>query len=352
MKIFVIGGKVTRGEAAVASQSALLKKACAQIGRSLVLGTHTILLCSPFADTADFGVLKGVVATEGGRDTRIEFHFVDSPDVRERLDQVISELRLTRVSRIPHPPPQTKDAQALSYAWLLCQLNALESSQVTIAIGGNPDGASNMLILLAEGKQKAILPLPFLGGAAKQAFDRCHYELKDRLGTSFSELKKVSAAKNAAKYAEILAIAKTASTPRNSSPRFFISYARDRQSDADYVEILLRRRKLQVFRDETDFGAGHAIPQAIREAIFEANVFVALWSAEYACSPWCFDEMEIALDRHAGGALDVWLLRTDKTRVVPVRARELLHYDCGTRNELEGRVLDLLSRDTVSANHD
>ena len=142
----------------------------------------------------------------------------------------------------------------------------------------------------------------------------------------------------------ILADAKTTSTVHGSSPSFFISYARERQADADHVEILLRRRKLRVFRDESDFGAGHIIPNAIREAIFGANVFIALWSAEYACSPWCFDELELALDRHAEATLDLWLLRIDKTRVVPLRARNLIYYDCETRNSLEGRVLELLGR--------
>jgi len=201
-----------------------------------------------------------------------------------------------------------------------------------------------MLLLLAEGKRKAVLPLPFMGGAAKQAFDRCRYELEDRLGSRFSELQDESVAKNAGEFAVILADAKTTSTVHGSSPSFFISYARERQADADHVEILLRRRKLRVFRDESDFGAGHIIPNAIREAIFGADVFIAIWSAEYACSPWCFDELELALDRHAEGVLDLWLLRIDKTRLVPLRARDLIYYDCETRNSLEGKVLELLGR--------
>lgn len=303
-----------------------------------------MLLCSPFDDAADIHVLRGAVTTPGGRDIRIEFHFVDSPDVHQRLNQVIFELKLSNVSKVPHPPPQTNDAQALSYAWLFCQLSALESSHATIAVGGNPDGASNMLLLLAEGKRKAVLPLPFMGGAAKQAFDRCRYELEDRLGSHFSELQDESVAKNAGKFAVILADAKNTSIVHGASPSFFISYARERQADADHVEILLRRRKLRVFRDESDFGAGHIIPNAIQEAIFGANVFIALWSAEYACSPWCFDELELALDQHARGTLDLWLLRIDKTRVVPLRARDLIYYDCETRNSLEGRVLELLGR--------
>jgi hypothetical protein len=344
LKIFVIGGQVTHNAGIGTPQADVFKRVCSKIGISLVSDQHTMLLCSPFDDAADIHVLRGAVTTPGGRDIRIEFHFVDSPDVHQRLNQVIFELKLSNVSKVPHPPPQTNDAQALSYAWLFCQLSALESSHATIAVGGNPDGASNMLLLLAEGKRKAVLPLPFMGGAAKQAFDRCRYELEDRLGSHFSELQDESVAKNAGKFAVILADAKNTSIVHGASPSFFISYARERQADADHVEILLRRRKLRVFRDESDFGAGHIIPNAIQEAIFGANVFIALWSAEYACSPWCFDELELALDQHARGTLDLWLLRIDKTRVVPLRARDLIYYDCETRNSLEGRVLELLGR--------
>jgi hypothetical protein len=350
LKIFVIGGYVAHNAGVVEPQADVLERVCNQIGGSLVDGQHTIILCSPFDDAADVHVLRGAVATPGGRNIRIEFHFVDSPDVHRRLNEVVSELKLSNVSKIPHPPPQTSDAKALSYAWLFCQLSALESSHATIAVGGNPDGASNMLLLLAEGKRKPVLPLPFMGGAAKQAFDRCRYELEDRLGAQFSELHDESIAKSAGKFAVLLANAKTTSNMYGSPPSFFISYARERQAEADHVEILLRRRKLRVFRDESDFGAGHIIPNAIREAIFGANIFIALWSAEYACSPWCFDELELALDRHAEGTLSLWLLRIDKTRLVPLRARDLIYYDCDTRDKLEGRMIELLGRTIENVN--
>ncbi|RBN36039.1 hypothetical protein DMN50_37535, partial [Priestia megaterium] len=68
------------------------------------------------------------------------------------------------------------------YAWLLCQLQALESCQTIIAIGGKLDGSANMLLLLAESKRKKILPLSFLGGAAEQSFYRKRYELQDIFG--------------------------------------------------------------------------------------------------------------------------------------------------------------------------
>ena len=111
------------------------------------------------------------------------------------------------------------------------------------------------------------------------------------------------------------------------------------------METLLRRRNLPVFRDESDFGAGHSVPSEIREAIHRSDVFVTVWSKEYACSPWCFDEFELALDRHAPGALKLWILCVDDTRIIPKRARDLIYFTVKSRQELEGRVVELLGRE-------
>lgn len=346
MKIFVVGGLVSRELGGASEEAKVLERACWQLGVSVAAAGHEIVLCSPFEDAADIHVLRGAASTAEGRDAQFAFHYVDTPVVSKRLDAVLAELRLARVSRIPHPPPQEDNQQSRRYAWLLCQLNAQESSHATIAVGGDPNGAANMLLLLADGKRKAVLPFAFMGGAAKLAFDRRRYELEDRLGPSSFRLQREDGVSGVSELLERLAQATGNSTRhrRQEAPNFFISYARDRQGEADYVEMLLRRRNLLVFRDESDFGAGHAIPTAIREAIYEADVFIALWSSEYACSPWCFDEMELALDRHAGACLDLWILRVDATRIVPKRARDLVFYDAPTRAALEARVVGLLER--------
>lgn len=322
-----------------------LARTCRELGKQLARAGHEILLCSPFEDSADIHVLRGAADLGCALDNRVRFFFMDSPPVRERLNAEVSSLGLHRVVRVPSPPPQMDDKQAQRYAWLLCQLNAMESSQVVIALGGNPNGAANMLLLLADGKQKSMLPLPFLGGAAKLAFDRRRYELRDRLGEAVEELQdEACIAKTSGLVEAVAARSGSGETLETDSPLFFISYARDRQGEADFVETLLRRRNVRVFRDESDFGAGHSIPSIIREAIFEANVFVVLWSSAYACSPWCFDELELALDRQAEGGLKLWILRVDETRIVPKRARDLLFYDAHSRAEIEARLLQLLAQ--------
>lgn len=34
------------------------------------------------------------------------------------------------------------------------------------------------------------------------------------------------------------------------------------------------------------------------DALNDVNVFITLWCREYACSPWCYDEFDIAIDKY------------------------------------------------------
>jgi hypothetical protein len=95
-----------------------------------------------------------------------------------------------------------------------------------------------------------------------------------------------------------------------------------------------------VYRDERDFGAGRSLPGEITESIHRANVFVAIWCREYACSPWCFDELELAIKR----GKTLWLLCVDETRIAPPAARNLISYPARNREELERHILTLLEQ--------
>jgi hypothetical protein len=222
VKFFVIGGLVSRVGETVSAEADLLRQACYQIGQRLAAARCEVLVCSPFEDSADVQILRGVAAT--GCETRVEFHFPDAPQVREQLDRVIADLALTNVSKVPHPPNQVDDPRARGYAWLLCQLSALESSNATIGIGGDPNGAANMLFHLADCKRKPLLPLPILGGAAQRAFERRRYELQDRLGVNLMALSGAKVIEEAVGYALTLAKEGSASGKLQlEAPSFFIS---------------------------------------------------------------------------------------------------------------------------------
>lgn len=172
MKVFIIGSLASSNELEAKSKNASFQKSCEKIGSTLSAAGHEIILCSPFEDSADVHVLRGIAAANKEETTRVSFHFIDSEEVANELNTVIRNFNLSNVSRVPYPPPIERTKKSLRYSWLLCQLNAMESSHVIVALGGNLDGAANMLLLLADGKRRAVLPLPFFGGAAKLAFDR------------------------------------------------------------------------------------------------------------------------------------------------------------------------------------
>lgn len=339
MKVFIIGGPTDRG---TDSSEQARRKLCRSIGRSLANAGHALVLCSPFPNAADIEVLHGAASTIRGRSMEIEFHFPDDDEVRVNVEDVVDRLKLRRVHRIPHAPWQNDTEDARRYAWLLCQLRALDSSNVTIAVGGHVDGSADMLLQVADGKRKPVLPLPLLGGAAKLSYERRRYELEDKLGRDFIKLQNKDVEDSLESMIEAVTVGVDSALDKPSNEKVFISYPRARQAEADHVETLLRRRNISVFRDENDFGAGHSVVERIREALFESSVFVALWSAEYACSPWCFDEFELALDRNSKKKMDLWIIRTDETRIVPTRARSLIYHTALTRLDLENRIIALI----------
>ena len=252
------------------------------------------------------------------------------------------DLPSAQAKRMPCAPVGTEanTASALQYSWLFAQLNALDASAGVIAIGGKSTGSAELLFRLAAARNKSILPLTFLGGAASAYFDFNYWDLYDVLGDRLKAVSEVSQVHLAPALLEEL-LSGVASHQVN---RFFISYARARPQEADYVETLLRRRNSIVYRDEADFEPAAEIPAEIVRNIKRANVFIAIWCKEYACSPWCFDELELAIERHRAGQTELWIFCVDETRMVPRAARTLNYYKVNSREELEGKILDLTNR--------
>lgn len=345
MKCFILGG-VTENDLTSDVINDHLKDACTRIGKVLSDSGHSLVICSPFQDSADYWALSGFTQnmSNSNSNNSTEIHYVDTESIRNEICTLESAYNTHKIIKIPYPAPNIENKDSISLAWLLCQLNALESCHVVIAIGGKTDGVANMLLLLAEAKRKPIIPLSFLGGAAGQAFHRRRYELEDRLGADYLLLQDQNSIDKVIENLDIIHKIQNDGTSKSSNPKFFISYPRSRPSEADYIETLLRRRNLQVYRDESDFGAGSEIPTEITEAIHAADIFVAIWCVDYACSPWCFDEFELALDRHNSSKLKLWILCVDETRIIPKRARDLNYFNVCSRDEIEGRILSLLEQ--------
>lgn len=342
MKIFIIGGATTkRDDPKFDSEIELLRNTMKSLGSELVAHGHEIVVCSPFSDSADHHLLKGVAESDGAIDALISIHYPEIPAVDSALKELLAEAKLPKVKRFPCPNAgDSPSPEAIQYAWLFAQLNAMDSSAGIITVGGKPSGSLNLLFHLADARNKRVLPLTFLGGAAQDHFDAKYWDLQDIISDSIAKLGDPTA------MAEIPNILETllSGRPTDEERSFFISYARARPNDADYVETLLRRRNHIVYRDEEDFEPSADTQAEIIKNIKRANVFIALWCKEYACSPWCFDELEMALERKEKGLAELWIFCVDETRIVPKAARGLNYYPTTSRENLEGKILFLLNK--------
>ena len=342
MRVFIIGGVTVKRETpGFDDEVHVLKKSMEVLGAELVSQGHEVVVCSPFPDSADFYVLHGIAAIAKDSHPKISIYYPELPIVETALKDLLDSIGLSNVHRFPCSIGRdSKTPEALQYAWLFAQLNALDSSAGVIIVGGKPSGSLNLLLRLADARNKGVIPLSFLGGAARDHFNVNYWGLRDLIPKDLSALKDPSAISSVPSLLETLLTGSQGEADRT----FFISYARARPHEADYVETLLRRRSHIVYRDEEDFEPSADTQAEIIKNIKLANVFVALWCREYACSPWCFDELEIGLERHSKGLTELWIFCIDDTRVVPKAARALNYYPVNSREKLESKILFLLTK--------
>lgn len=343
MKVFVIGGVTVKRDAEeFDAEVEVLKKSMGILGRKLVELGHEVVVCSPFPDSADHHLLQGVnAASDKTRPVTVSIHYPQTVGVDTALQELLAKLSHIKALRFPCRVQGDPTSTPSQYDWLFAQLNAMDSSAGVILIGGKPSGSMKLLLHLADARNKRVLPLAFMGGAAQEHFDANRWDLQDLLGSRLEDLSNPKSIKSAPNHLEALL---TGNQEGAEERTFFLSYARARPNEADYVETLLRRRNHVVYRDEESFEPSARCQAEIVSNIKRASVFIALWSREYACSPWCFDEMEIGLERFKKGLAELWIFCLDDTRMVPKAARALNYYTTDSREKLEGKILFLLTK--------
>jgi hypothetical protein len=349
MKIFIIGGaSVPSGDPDYDGQVNLLNACMARIGSDTVKKGHDLVACSPFPGSADFAAIRGAIGTLPQIERSapsIEIHCPAEANVLSAMNALTGPQPYSDFRLLTHPIAAGEHGRPnWEYTWLLSQLAALQASHAVVAIGGKPAGPANLLLSLAITQSKPVLPLAFLGGAAAECLQALRWPLDDLFKDRVASLYRPESADFALDLVEELAATRTATPKRGDPPRFFISYPRIRPAEADYIEMTLRRRSLDVYRDDRDFGAGRDLPHEVVDYIERSNVFVVVWCKEYACSPWCYDELEIALRRREEGKTQLWIMCVDETRIVPPAARRLLNFPAHTREQIERHLLTLLER--------
>lgn len=348
MNFFVIGGvTVSKSDPRFADELVLLLRTMESLGRDIVRKKHNLLVCSPFSGSADLAAVMG--AASAGLDRSepfVHFYIPDSPSVCKALSELTRSIPGLRVQEfISRGPTDLENEESRNHAWLLAQLCAVDRCHALIAIGGKATGPMSLLLPLAETRRKCIVPFRFLGGAAADCFERQRHQMQDKLGDRLHVLADPQQASEAVDLVHGLLADQRSKAPECQPRKFFLSYSKARPEEADFVETALRRRNLTVFRDERDFGAGRIVADEIDGYLCQSDIFISLWCKDYACSPWCYDEMALALRRHEEGRIVIWLLCLDETRIVPPKARPLIHYPAHTRHDLEGTLLKLLDQE-------
>lgn len=343
MRLFIIGSIVTESSITPAG----FARFCNGFGERLAGKNITLVLCSPYPDSADYEIMRGIKKAKNTK-LSIELYYPQTPEIENSWNDHLEDLdQSIKLTKFRQEAPAINDLNAFKYSWLFCQIQAIANVDFVVVIGGKIAGSSNFLIRIADTKEKEIIPLQKFGGVGASFFEKKRYQLLDSWGNEIMEQFYKSADPKA--IVDII-VDKTQSKKskiiktNKKNLTFFISYPRDRPSEADFIEMILRRRNYIVFRDDTDISASEDVPNAIKENIHKADVFIAVWCKEYACSPWCFDELNIALGTHQKDGKPLWIFRVDKTRVVPPGARKMLWYNTETREEIEGRIVSLLEQ--------
>lgn len=336
MRFFIIGSN----KGLNAEQASRFSTFCKNLGKELAQYPIELILCSPYEDSADKNVFNGLQEAKSVK-IGLELHYPNQRETEDKWVKAIQRLRTVRTNHIKHPI-ESDISEGQKFAWLYSQIQALNNSDVVIVIGGRLEGSASLLLRLAEAQDKDIVPIHSFEGLAQHVYFRNYYKLLDRWGENLSLLE--DNGMHTVLVKEILEGTTRISRTRNSDPVFFLSYSRMRPQEADFVEMQLRRRGLTVLRDENDINESVDISNAIQESIHKADVFIALWCKEYACSPWCYDELSTALKKKQQDNYSIWLLRLDETRIVHPEARKLLHFETMTRDEIEGRVSILLEK--------
>ena len=343
MKVFLVGGPtVSRESDQFEVECANIAEYGRELGKAFAKRGHELIVCSPFEDSLDYHVILGAAkfCEENDSELTVEFHYPNTKVVDKRFKQFAASLgKLTIVPR-PCSPVQSEEETQGQYSWLFAQLNALDSCAGAVALGGKTTGAASLLFELAKARNKSILPITAFGGAAANHSDTEHWDLLDILKDGINSLSEFGKAHEIPALLEKL----VTGLPSRKEDRYFISYARARPQEADFIETLLRRRNGIVYRDEKDFDPGEDTQADIIKNIKKSNVFIAVWCQEYACSPWCFDELELALKRRKGKLMDLWIFCVDETRMVPKAARSLNYIPIKSREEIEGEIEKLIRR--------
>ncbi len=340
--VLVIGGET--GETKHPDfEKASLTTACQELGKFLAKAGVRMLVCSPFTDSVDFYAVRGYARS--GFVGQIEFHSPNHPDVKEghRILKEVFDKSKAEIEHYYHPGYE--DDASRFQAWLLSQLKALDKAEMVIAIGGRISNTASTVLYLAEDRGLPIVPYTFLKGAAQRAFARSGWEkLHPKIDPAILEsedgVSKVIEIANQLLIDKVSSESKMLSAPET----VFISRAKEDADLADKLSRELKKARIKVLMGDALFQEHQGIEAAIERDIQESDLFIILWSKNYALSPWCYNELESALEHLRNEQLVIWLFTLDDTPILPRKARKLRAIRITSEQELLSLAGELLKQ--------
>jgi hypothetical protein len=242
-----------------------------------------------------------------------------------------------------HPAFPRDDRETIKQAWLLCQLQALEQADAVVAIGGKISGSASTLLHLAEIRGLPIVPFTFLGGAAQQLADRinwteAHPSLNVELFKDVNSPKKVLSLMRKL----VLDDLQKKLVGLTKVSKVFLSRSKNDSAIATAVGTFLKQNNIEVLFGDEAVVPERAVVPAIEEYIKISELFIVFWSANYALSPWCYDELMLAFSRLESNKLNVLIFNLDGTELIPPPARRLGAIPAISATEINGKLEELL----------
>lgn len=340
--VFVIGG-VTGETDDVDAEQPRLNQASLKLGKVLARAGVQLVVCSPFPDSADYYTAMGYAGAKCGG--TIQFHSPTHEKVAEKRRLLRNTLGSTDLSIQDwnYPGPEGDDEGSWHQAWLLAQLQALERADAVVALGGKISQSASTLLHLAEAQSLPIVPFAFLGGAARRAFGRRDWTLLNP-GFDASVLTQADGVGHAVEIASRLAVdrMKRMASAGEKPKTVFMSVARQDAEMARVLGEILEGQGIQPVVGDHEIRSDQMIPASIEQALLGSDVCAIFWSRHYAQSPWCFDELSLAVEQQAYGAINVWLFNLDDSAIVPKQARKLPAILVRNAKALENAVAQLL----------
>lgn len=344
--VFVIGGQT--GETADAdAELPRLHQASLLLGRVLAKAGAQLIVCSPFPDSVDYYAALGYSDAKSGG--VIQFHSPTHSRVEEKrhlLRKTLGRPGLV-IQDWNYPGPESNEEDAWFQPWFLAQIQALEKADVVVALGGKVSQTASTILHLAEAKGIPIIPFAFLGGVAQRVYDRRDWS---RLHPGFdaSILKDVDGIDHTIKIANQLLVDRMQLGESSERPKVvFISFAHQNAEMANVLRVALVSLGIEVLVGDDEIRPDQMIPATIEQAVLRSDVCAVLWSRQYALSPWCYDELSMAINRKEYGKIKVWLFNLDDSPIVPALARRLPAVSVRNAQAMQQCVRELLEKSSA-----